>query len=75
MRDANRLFLVQDSEHFLYIKNDIFWNVPLLGFMARISRINKGITHNQFNVIDWESKFAVLHATTLGDSKGTQKYE
>ena len=52
VRDANRLFLVQNSEHFLHIKNYIFWNVPLLGFMANISRIKKGITQNQFIFID-----------------------
>jgi len=43
--------------------------------MARISRIKKGITQNQFIFIDWESKFDALHETTLGGSKSTQKSE
>ena len=43
--------------------------------MARISRIKKGITQNQFIFIDWESKFAALHVTTLGYSKSNQKSE
>ena len=40
--------------------------------MVRISRIKKGITQNQLIFIDWESKFAALHETTLGDSKSLQ---
>ena len=43
--------------------------------MARISRIKKGITQNQFIFIDWESKFAALHETTLGDSIRNHKSE
>ena len=43
--------------------------------MALISRIKKGIAQNQFIFIDWESKFAAVHETTLGDSKSTQKSE
>ena len=40
--------------------------------MARISRIKKSITQNQFIFIDWESKFAALHETTLGASKSLE---
>ena len=43
--------------------------------MARISHIKESITQNQLIFINWESKFAALHETTLGDSKSTHKSE